>query len=86
MTFRSERITIKGMDMDSDVYKVGTSNEVAEMWGVSTQAITQAIFRGKLESRKSGDRHLVAFSDAEKYFGRPPAYYPSPESDSDSTN
>lgn len=68
------------MLMDSDVYKVGTSNEIAQMWGVSTQAITQAILRGTLESRKSGDRHLIAFSDAERYFGRPPSSYPKPES------
>ena len=75
------------MDMDNAVYKVGTTGEVAQMWGVSTKGVAMAVIRGKLPARKSNNNvWLVSFADAEKYFGRPAKHYPSPESITDSPN
>lgn len=64
--------------MDRCIYQVGTTTEVASMWGVTRKAIIDAIRRGRLEARKSGNQFLVAFSDAETYFKRPPDFYPTP--------
>jgi hypothetical protein len=74
------------MVTSSDAYKVGTAAEIADMWGVSTQGVIMAILRGRLEARKSKNTWVIAFADAEKYFGRPASYYPSPESAKDSPN
>ena len=74
------------MVMDKVVYEVGTTAEVAEMWGVSTKAVAMAVLRKRLPARKSYSAWLVSFADAEEYFGRPASHYPSTESGKDSTN
>jgi hypothetical protein len=74
------------MVMDSDVYRVGTSSEIADMWGITPGAVILAIARNRLPARKSLKVWIIAFSDAEAYFGRPANYYPSPESPKDSDN
>jgi uncharacterized protein (DUF433 family) len=61
---------ISGQDLlDGTLKLVMTPSEVAEEYPITEAAVYQAIRRGKLPSRKSGNALLVRRSDAEELWG-----------------